>query len=267
MDPKRFDALTQALAAAVDRRRALKAALAGVLSGAAAARGLAGAGAESKTCRAEACAVGTAGDAFCQELGGHGCGCAIAEVAAQDGTLDGRCETGPGPCVPTTCAELGAECGEQPDGCDGTIPCGECPAGSTCDNGICFPDECVPETRDEACRGVQCGPASDGCGSEYDCGRCPRGERCLGNRCRPDRPEPDRCPGRGLAGQPCGGRCKCRGGRRCDNGRCCEPFGDGSVHCTSDGDCCPGLTCARKAGGRHKTCLRRPIGRAAIPAA
>ncbi|CAA9582489.1 MAG: hypothetical protein AVDCRST_MAG59-4971 [uncultured Thermomicrobiales bacterium] len=298
MDPRRFDALTRGLASTSDRRRAVRTAVAGLLSGAAAARGLTGAGATKKqTCRREACEPGAAGDGFCQKLGGKTCVCLPPEAGAETGKPPkGTCGTRGGPvtclaeacttdadcaqgvpnctcqtngkcgevCEPLSCAEIGAECGVQPDGCDGTVDCGPCRRGE-CDNGICR-GVCVPDTREEACAGLECGTAGDGCGGEYGCGKCPRGERCLGNRCEAPKP-PDRCPGHGLAGTPCDGRCKCQGGRRCRNGRCCEPVGDGSVHCNSDADCCPGLTCARKAGGRHKTCLRKPIGRAAIPAA
>ena len=348
MDPKRFDALTRSLVTALDRRRAIQAGLAGLLSGAAAARGLAGAEATDKktcspdectgdatcqkqggpdcvcllpeagaetdkpakgtcgkrgpaTCSPKACEPGAAGDEFCQTHGGDGCVCVRDEAQGSlSGTpATGTCGTGGGPvtclavdcagdeecaqgvpggcvcqdgtcgppCEPRTCAEIGADCGVQPDGCDGTIDCGTCRTNFFCDNGRCRPDICVPQTREEACAGVQCGTAEDGCrgGQTYTCGTCPKDERCLGNRCVPDKDK--RCPGKGLAGQPCTGKCRCKNGRRCHNGRCCEPIGDGSVHCNSDSDCCPGLTCARKAGGRHKTCLRKPIGRATIPEA
>jgi hypothetical protein len=41
----------------------------------------------------------------------------------------------PGTCVPTTCAELGKNCGSVSDGCGGTLSCGTCATGSTCGGG------------------------------------------------------------------------------------------------------------------------------------
>jgi hypothetical protein len=38
-------------------------------------------------------------------------------------------------CVPTTCADLGADCGEVADGCGGTLTCGTCSAPETCGGG------------------------------------------------------------------------------------------------------------------------------------
>src|SRR5258706_1683921 len=44
--------------------------------------------------------------------------------------------TGGGPgCLPITCDDLGAECGSAPDGCGGTIHCGQCVAPLTCGGG------------------------------------------------------------------------------------------------------------------------------------
>ncbi|QSQ28636.1 hypothetical protein JY651_11730 [Pyxidicoccus parkwayensis] len=36
------------------------------------------------------------------------------------------------PCVPTTCAEQGTNCGSMADGCGGTLSCGTCGTGTTC---------------------------------------------------------------------------------------------------------------------------------------
>jgi hypothetical protein len=38
-------------------------------------------------------------------------------------------------CEPTTCAELGADCGEVSDGCGATLTCGSCTAPDTCGGG------------------------------------------------------------------------------------------------------------------------------------
>jgi len=37
-----------------------------------------------------------------------------------------------GPCTPTTCSALGASCGVPSDGCGGTLSCGTCATGKTC---------------------------------------------------------------------------------------------------------------------------------------
>ena len=151
------------------------------------------------------------------------------------------------------------------------VTCGPvcCPNGQICANaatGACAPAACIPDPIEVACAGLACGPASNGCGQDYECGTCGRKK---GKKGKPSRKQicvsgvckatgKKRCVGSGLAGQPCGGKkCKCVGGRRCNNGKCCEPTGDGSVHCTANSDCCPGLMCARRRPGQHKVCMRK----------
>jgi len=71
------------------------------------------------------------------------------------------CATDP-ECTPSTCSELGRECGVWPDGCGGFAECGDCSDASVCDdNGVCQEEEeeCIPE-----CTGLCCGP--DGCGGD-----------------------------------------------------------------------------------------------------
>jgi hypothetical protein len=172
--------------------------------------------------------------------------------------------------VPKTCAELAGQCGQLSDGCGNTITCG-CAADETCTsatNGTCvLIPGCVPVPIEQACAGLQCGPVDNGCGVDYECGICgrkkskkkgrrPQKQICVSGVCKATGKK--RCIGSGLAGQPCGGKkCKCKGGRRCNNGKCCEPTGDGSVHCTANSDCCPGLMCARRRPGQHKVCMRK----------
>jgi hypothetical protein len=216
-------------------------------------------------CSPEECIIGEEGDAKCQELGGDDCLCVAPSAQLRGGPAMGIC--GERPCEPLTCEQIGAECGEQSNGCGDTQNCGTCPPGFTCDNGLCREDRCPRESKAEACAGLQCGTASDGCGGEYNCGNCPKDSTCIGNRCKKNKKKPGkRCPGNGLSGHPCNGKCPCKKKRRCHNGNCCQTQGDGSWHCNANSDCCPGLTCVRRKPGQHRVCVRKPIGRATIPA-
>lgn len=81
-----------------------------------------------------------------------------------------------------TCADIGAECGMQADGCGGVIDCGTCTAPETCGGGganKCGTQACVPKTCADL--GITCGPAGDGCSSLLDCGSCNLPETCGGN--------------------------------------------------------------------------------------
>lgn len=76
------------------------------------------------------------------------------------------------PCVPTTCAKLGADCGEAPDGCGGTLSCGVCTPPEQCGgNGPnrCG-NNCVPKSCEAA--SATCGTLTDSCGQELECGTC-----------------------------------------------------------------------------------------------
>jgi len=42
------------------------------------------------------------------------------------------------PCTPTTCAALGKNCNSWDDGCGGTLNCGTCSTGQTCNTGVCY---------------------------------------------------------------------------------------------------------------------------------
>src|SRR5690606_24537867 len=65
-------------------------------------------------------------------------------------------------CNPETC---GTRCGIVPDGCGGTLSCGECPPPS------CIPTTCSTE-------GATCGTIADGCGGTVTCGPCEAGQIC-----------------------------------------------------------------------------------------
>ncbi len=87
-----------------------------------------------------------------------------------------------GTCTPSTCASLGAVCGTASDGCGGTLSCGTCPTGQTCNASNQCVTTCTPSTC--ASLGAVCGTASDGCGGTLSCGTCPTGQTCnASNQC------------------------------------------------------------------------------------
>jgi hypothetical protein len=84
-----------------------------------------------------------------------------------------------GACVPKSCQQLYAECGTAPDGCAGTVFCGNCPAGQSCGGG--GPNQCGTQScQAKTCAqlGASCGWVSDGCSVALDCGACPAGTTC-----------------------------------------------------------------------------------------
>ena len=116
--------------------------------------------------------------------------------------------TGSLPCSPVTCSALGAECGQAPDGCGGTLECGGCSGVQLCGGGgpnRCGTGTCTPRTCAEAAK--NCGMVSDGCAGQLQCGTCTGGNTCGGG---------------GIA-NVCGGVCpaSCPTGSACDAlGRC-----------------------------------------------
>jgi hypothetical protein len=92
-------------------------------------------------------------------------------------------EGGGGGCQPTTCDELGKNCGQVADGCGGLLDCGSCADGSSCGivtANVCtvLEDLCVPALPEDVCAGKECGAEGDGCGGTVSCGTCPDGEAC-----------------------------------------------------------------------------------------
>lgn len=110
---------------------------------------------------------------------------------------DSRCYDSKEPqCVPKTCDELidefasvgiSIECGSVPDGCDGSIACGECPTGTVCGaNGQNFACGCEETTCASYGDGAECGIVPTHCGSAGEtifCGDCLGGRMCVDNKC------------------------------------------------------------------------------------
>jgi hypothetical protein len=142
------------------------------------------------------------------------CGsCPTGQICGGDGPS--RCGTGmstvdAGPCVPSTCDELGANCGFVTDPkCGVVVQCGTCGAGESCglggpstcgagDGGTCTP------TVTCATLNYTCGQAADNCGNMLDCGSttCPiAGEICSKGVCT----QPPACvPSTTCVGRTCG---------------------------------------------------------------
>lgn len=102
-------------------------------------------------------------------------------IEPPDAGTDAEPDQGETGCIPRTCTQIGANCGEAPDDCGGSIECGECPAGQTCGGGgrnQCGSAPCSPRTCAQA--GGGCGKLSDGCSGVIDCGDCTAPETCGG---------------------------------------------------------------------------------------
>ncbi|MDH4281775.1 MAG: hypothetical protein OEV36_03915 [Myxococcales bacterium] len=151
---------------------------------------------------------------------------------------DSRCYDAKEPdCVPKTCeqvisefASLGIviECGSLPDGCEGSIECGSCPAGSVCGaNGDNFSCGCEENTCGSYGGGAECGVIPTRCGGQEEaifCGNCLGEFVCSDNKCV--------CP----VGADCDAGCakRCVMGEVCVNGECCRP----TYPCTTN-ECSP----------------------------
>jgi hypothetical protein len=152
-------------------------------------------------------------------------------------------------CHPTSCASVGAHCGEIADGCGGTVNCGYCGAGSACSANQCIPT-CVPTTC--AAAGAHCGSMADGCGGTLNCGTCGAGTTCSANQCVSTctpKTLDDACQAGflncGTVDDGCGGTISCgscSGGETCGGGGMPNVCGGGGGidHCL---DACPTGAC------------------------
>lgn len=97
----------------------------------------------------------------------------------------------PAPCVPTTCAAHGKNCGALPDGCGAVLNCGACDAPLSCAGaGVPNVCGCTPDSDSEVCAtlGLECdtAAATDNCGLPrvVSCGACQSPETCGGAQVR-----------------------------------------------------------------------------------
>ena len=123
---------------------------------------------------------GTGAYQVCSDTNGDGCtewGTAVACSSGQT-CSNGICSS---TCTPTTCSALGDNCGSPSNGCGGTLSCGTCAAGSTCNSSGKCVASCAPTTC--AAQGATCGTISDGCSGTLTCGSCSSGYACTANKC------------------------------------------------------------------------------------
>jgi hypothetical protein len=73
---------------------------------------------------------------LCVKVGTYAGSGAVAEVASVTvGTSGGS--PPPPPCQPATCSSKSYNCGSAPDGCGGTLSCGSCGSGQSCQANVC----------------------------------------------------------------------------------------------------------------------------------
>ncbi|HEX9101980.1 MAG TPA: tryptophan synthase alpha chain, partial [Polyangia bacterium] len=150
----------------------------------------------------------------------------------------GQCGGG---CTPLTCAQLGAMCGIQGDGCGGMVDCGPCTLPQTCGGGGTI-NQCGGGCKPLTCAqlGLMCGPAGDGCGGTLDCGMCTAPQTCGGGGMP------------GVCGQPPDGGVACMPLTCAAQGIMCGGAGDGCGNLLDCGPCPPGQTCG--GGGTPGQC-------------
>jgi hypothetical protein len=144
------------------------------------------------------------------ELGGQSCATVLGGNATGNLACSAACSFDTTQCCVPNC--LGNQCG--PDGCGST--CGSCASNQSCVDGKCV---CVP-----SCSGKQCG--SDSCGGS--CGSCPSGTACSSGQCvcTPS------CSGKSCGPNGCGGSCgTCASGSSCQAGVCIKTSCDYAYEC------------------------------------
>jgi hypothetical protein len=207
---------------------------------------------------------------------------------------DSLCEDKAVACTPATCESKKHACGQDGDGCGGTLNCGTCPSGEQCEypatGNVCKPippPTCTPTPINEACANT-CGMTGNGCGGQWNCEdslmacaiKTPAGQTCGGggvaNECGSSgtvpcmkTPVSEVCAGKcGNQSDGCGGAYTCdgsNGGQTC-NAQIGETCGGGNVPnvcgkkpCVpkEQGELCPMV-------GGEKSCGQQPDGCGAL---
>jgi hypothetical protein len=206
----------------------------GLIAGAAVALGAA--------CSAVGITPGDGGSTTHGATAGHGGG--TATTTTTDDLGDGGLDLDGASCVPATCAALGADCGQQADGCGDTIDCGACAAPAYCGGGgpsKCGADPCTPLTCAQL--NASCGLQGDGCGQLVDCGSCTAPQTCGGGGV------PNACGGMACTPKTCA-----------QMGFDCGPVADGCGGlvdcgpCTTPGDFCGGGATPNVCGNNTPVC-------------
>jgi hypothetical protein len=151
-----------------------------------------------------------------------------------------------GVCQPlSSCKIAGWQyCGLIGDGCVGSLNCGDCPSGLSCNGGVCTNGpgyDAGPLTSCNASGGTYCGDIGNGAGGKLSCGACPTtGWTCTNGLCTGDAT----CPA-----------------RECGTGtnKYCGTIGDDCGHAKDCGDCaadqvCKNNQCIPATGCRATTC-------------
>ncbi len=152
----------------------------------------------------------------------------------------------PDACIPHTCEDLGVQCGEHDNGCDGTVDCEGCGVGECTEDYQCY---CEPETTAELCdlAGAECGDLTveDSCEQtrNINCESCVAPETCGAledNQCDCIPFECDDLNAScGQHPNGCGGIVQCG---PCPSGEACGPIEGGpGYECTDD--CTPHPSC------------------------
>jgi hypothetical protein len=108
-------------------------------------------------------------------------------------------------CTPLTCQT--GDCGSKPNGCGGTLSCGSCQTGYTCNSSNRCVSSCTPTT----CQTGDCGAKPNGCGGTLSCGSCATGQSCNASYKCATTCTPTTCPtgGCGSMSDGCSGTLNC----------------------------------------------------------
>ncbi len=146
-------------------------------------------------------------------------------------------------CTPATCSSLGATCGSPSNGCGGTLSCGTCGSGLTCNSSNQCVSSCVPTT----CGTAVCGSKSDGCGNTLSCGTCGSGLTCNSSNQCVSSCVPTTC-GTAVCGSKsdgCGNTLNCGtcgSGLTCNSSNQCVTGSSGTEPCTPNATFGAGVT-------------------------